>query len=214
MSRQIAFMPCSVFTRRYIDFVLRHRVAVLVACGVITLASAWRITDGVFASSMLELFFGDNPEYDAYQELAEQFGESNLMVVAFDFPDATTAAGLAALERIRAAIEEIGGVERVEALSSATRVRGDEDSLAVESWVDLFERSTDLDALRRDLEEDELVRDVFLSNDGRSVALLVEFASEEEEPLPEGRRVTVEIAATNDFGRHATGTVGFLQPAA
>jgi len=185
-----------LLTRTYIDFVLRHRLAVLTLCGIVTLASGWRITDGVFASSMLKLFFGDNPEYDIYQDLAASFGESNLMVVAFEFPGAATPAGMSALEGIRSAIEDVDGVERVESLASATRIRGDADSLEVEAWADLFEQTDDVDALRRDLQDDALVQGLFISGDGRSVALLVEFASEEEEPpIEELPQLLEEVAA-------------------
>jgi len=44
--------------RHGVHLLLRHRVAVLIACGVVTAASVVSISHGVLASSVIKLFFG------------------------------------------------------------------------------------------------------------------------------------------------------------
>jgi predicted RND superfamily exporter protein len=173
-----------LFARAYIDFVLRHRVAILALCTAASVLAGWRISDGVLASSMRKLFFGANPKYDSYLELASQFGESNLVVVAFDFPKATTPEGMATLDRITSAIQRVEGVGQVDSVASATRIRSVDDILEVRSWADAFVHGGDPESLRRELGDDELVTGLFLSLDQRTVVVLVEYASEGDEERP------------------------------
>ena len=57
-----------MLTRRYIEFVLRRRLAVLLVCGGITALAGWQISGAVLASSVVELFFGENPKYERYRQ--------------------------------------------------------------------------------------------------------------------------------------------------
>ena len=45
---------------RYFRFVLKHRVLVLVVCGLLSLAAAWSLTQARLATSLSEMFFGND----------------------------------------------------------------------------------------------------------------------------------------------------------
>ena len=67
---------------RYIRWVLGHRIAVLVFCGIVSALSLTVVKDGVFASSLVKLFLGDSPDYRRFQQLSEEFGSGDLIFVA------------------------------------------------------------------------------------------------------------------------------------
>ncbi len=186
---------------RYVDWVLRHRVAVLVACALLTAGSIAVVSRAVIASSMLELFFGENPDYDAYRALADQFGDAEQLAVVYTDAELLTAAGIRRLQRIGAALEEIEEVERVDSLLTSERLRSADDALEVERWGELLVSSDD-DALRAELIADPLVTGLLLAPDGMTTALLVELRSEGQEvPIEQVPALLARIrAAVIDAG--------------
>ena len=70
--------------RAYLQFILKHRWMVLGIVFVITVLACWQMSRGVFASSMVKLFFGESEKYSQYEKLMEDFGSSDIMVVAWE----------------------------------------------------------------------------------------------------------------------------------
>ncbi len=152
----------------------------------VTVPAGWICTRGVIGSSMLKLFFGESKAYERYVELAQQFGESDLMVIAFQDSELLTAKGVERLERITDTISELAWVERVDSIVNANRIRGYADELRVEPYGPLFkEPDADLQALRREILEQPLIKGLLVSGDGSAGALLIEFAAGEERPIEE-----------------------------
>lgn len=181
---------------RYIAFVLRHRVAVLFICAAITVPAIWSCTRGVIASSMLKLFFGESEAYDRYVELANQFGDSDLMIVAFRDPELLTAEGIERIERISESIVDLDWIERVDSVANADRIDGDADELRVEPYGPLLKHADgNLAALRREIIEQPLLKGLLVSNDGTAGTLLIEFASGPERPIEEVPAMLDEVIA-------------------
>ena len=63
----------------YLQLLLRHRLAVVLIIAAISGLAGWSTSHGVMASSVIKLFFGDNPKYTRYRALADQFGGSDVM---------------------------------------------------------------------------------------------------------------------------------------
>ena len=169
-----------VMAERYINYVLRHRAAVLVLVALVTIPAGYTVSRGVLASSMLKLFFGESPAYGRYVELARAFSDSDLMVVAFEDPSLLTPEGIARLERITAKVEQSPWVERVDSISNADRIHGEADELVVEPYGPLLQAANDdLPALRREILEQPLLRSLLVNADGTAAAVLIEFGGGE-----------------------------------
>ena len=81
----------------YFSWVLRNQYAVMVAIAIATAGSVWSVSNAVIASSLGEMFFGDDAEYLQYLEHIEEFGSDEVFAVAYDEPDPLSAEALARL---------------------------------------------------------------------------------------------------------------------
>ncbi len=172
-----------LLVKRYIQLVLRHRVAVLLLLAVVTTAAGVNISRGVFASSMIRLFLGNSPDYARYRELADRFSDSDLLVIAFEDRDLFTPEGWARLERITERIEDLEFVARTESVTRAWRIRGSDDELEVRTYADVVAGSGDFVRLREEVLADELVGGLLLSEDGSCVAVLIELTPDDDRPM-------------------------------
>lgn len=173
----------ALLTERYIRFVLRHHRVVLLACAVVTGVAAYGVSRGVFASSMIKLFFDENPQYDRYQQFADRFGYNDPVVIAFAADDIFTPEGWAELISITESIEAIDMVRRVDNITTANRIHGAGDVLEVESYADVVARSGDFATLRREIMADELLRGLVVTEDGCCVAMLVEIKADNDRAI-------------------------------
>ena len=166
-------------------FVLRHRVAVLIVCGLITAASLAGASRMVIASSIGGLFLGEVPEYAAYLERARSFGNDEAFVVAYEHPDPLDPAALDALEGVVDALQASPDVARVTSLLDAVQVRRDRGSLVIEPYTDIARREGGPEARRRLLADPRYAGTV-LASDGLAGALLVELTVDPLRPVERG----------------------------
>src|SRR5687768_15259827 len=123
---------------RYLRFVLSHRRLVLVIAALISAVAVASLSRAEIATTLVRLFFGENPAYEEYRKLAADFGGNDLVLVAYRDEAALTAGGVARLERITKAVAAIPDVRTVDSLASAQRLRGQGDDLVVEAWPALM----------------------------------------------------------------------------
>ena len=172
--------------RRYLQFVLQHRRLALAIIFSITAAAGYTITKGVLASSVIKLFFGDNPEYTAYRELANEFGGNDVMVIAFEDDALLTPQGVQRLRRITDAISSLEDIVHVDSLISANRIRAEGDDLIIEPYLKQLEEAstaTGAEALRMELIKDPLLSGLLISRDGRAFAVLAELGADPDRPI-------------------------------
>ncbi len=105
--------------RAYFEFVLKHRVLVVITCLVITALSGWSMSRATMSTSLGRLILGDHPAYERYLERVKQFGNDEQLIVAFEEPEYASPEALARLRRLVARIREIDDVARVESVLSA-----------------------------------------------------------------------------------------------
>ena len=68
----------------YIRWILKYRKWVLGAVVVISLVALIPIQSAVLGTSLGQLFFGDNPAFQRYQEISTKFGNDEVVVVAIE----------------------------------------------------------------------------------------------------------------------------------
>ena len=195
------------YALRYVQLVLRHRWVVLVGCAALTIASGFVISRAVLASSLVKLFFADNPKYEAYRERTAQFGGNDVIIIAVEHPDVFSASGWRALQQASDALREHPQVRDVRSVAGANRIEGSEELLRVEPYGEAAARASsaqDYAELRRAVQSDPFVENTLLSRDGEAVALLVELVRDDD------RSVEALPALLRDLSAAVTGA-GFAR---
>jgi predicted RND superfamily exporter protein len=159
----------------YFRFVLRHRLAVLGLCLLVTALSAAFATTGVVSSTIKKMFFGESPRYLAYQARAKRFGGDELLMVGYRDPRPLSPASLARLEKVQRLLVRAPEVSRAHTLLDAQRVWSDGEDLRVAAYADeARERPGEADAVTARLARDPRYSGTLISRDGRHAAVLVE----------------------------------------
>jgi uncharacterized protein len=167
----------------YLKFILKHRWLVLTLVFVVTCGAGLVMTRGVFASSMVRLFFGESEKYDQYEKLMEEFGASDIMVVAYDEPEIFSARHLSTLKKVSECLEGHKDVRRVNSIADAQRLSNTEDSLVIESYLDLVTKTPTLSgSLRSQALKENSLAGLLISKDGKSTAVGIEFLPDDGRP--------------------------------
>lgn len=174
---------------RYVDWIVRHRLFVVVAMLAVT---------GFWASQLPALRVEidpdanlpqDHPYIQALKSLEQTFGEKNLVVVGLFPKDGTiyTPAFLSKLERIARRIGGVPGLVRATYLSLASplakAIEGDGDTLLVRQIMETAP-TTDADVaeVKRRLHANPLYVGTLASADGSAAAIIANFNLSPEMP--------------------------------
>ena len=68
---------------KFIAIILRFRWPTLVILGLLTGLGAYSASRGVFASSIANLFLGENPQYQQYQQRIQQFANDRVFIIFY-----------------------------------------------------------------------------------------------------------------------------------
>jgi uncharacterized protein len=104
---------------RYIRFVLRRRVAVLVFCAILTGVLGYALTGAQMETSLGRMFLGEDPRFERYRELAARFGTDEVLAIGIEDPALFEAAGQERLRATVAALESQDAVLKVSSLLDA-----------------------------------------------------------------------------------------------
>lgn len=183
--------------RAWFRFVLRHRIAVLVVVGLITLLAGLSASRGVLGSTIGRLFLGESPAWQRFIERAGRFGGDETIIVGFEEPDLLSVASRDRLDRIVERIsawDEIGQVltaldaRRIEFRGGSLRARPYADDLDA---LDAAGRAALLDELRRD----PVVGGNLLARDGPGTAVVIELVSDPDRRAEEGPKLLDRVRA-------------------
>ena len=169
---------------RYIRWVLGHRVAVLVFCGIVSALSLTVVKDGVFASSLVKLFLGDSPDYRRFQQLSEEFGSGDLIFVAIQDSVTFTPDGWERLERAAERIVEMDAFAEASTIADADFIESIDEMLVVEPYRGAVQNQTkSLSELRTTAQDDQFLRGSLVSDDLQSVMMVLEVDSTQDLPV-------------------------------
>ena len=104
---------------RYIRFVLRRRVAILVFCALVTGLLGYALTGAKLETSLGRMFLGEDPRFERYRELTARFGTDEVLAIGIEDPELFSAAGQARLRSTVAALESHSAVAKVSSLLDA-----------------------------------------------------------------------------------------------
>jgi len=177
----------------YFRFVLRHRIAVLLICLLLTVLALFSLSRAIIASSLPKLFFGGDPEYLKFTERAREFGGDQFLIIAFEQRDIRSKAGRERLQRITGRITALPGVVRVSSVLGIQRLREQLNLSGGEGQLDI-----------EALASDPLAGGLLISRDGRHTAVLVEFSEDEERSMERAPAIVggiVEVFLQEGFRR-------------
>ena len=174
-------------------WVTRHPRAVLLATMVLTLFSAMGIVDLRTGEPRLwvdpsinRLMPTGDPDVAFYERVRHLFGNDEIVLVTLEAPDVFEPDVLRRVTRISDRLAGVNGVDRVLSLSTALDVRGVEDDLRIEFFLDpLPETREEAEAVRRAVARNPIYRDLLVTPDGRGVAILVYFREISDRELVE-----------------------------
>ena len=120
-----------------IKFIIRYRYFVLGLLLIITAGFGYIASRGVIASSIGNLFFGDDhPEYGRYKKRIREFANDEVFIVANHDPDFLSPQKLQNLDTVIEKIKAIPDVGRVDSIINAQHTFARDDTLYVKKYAD------------------------------------------------------------------------------
>ena len=190
----------------YIKLIIRYRILVLAIIVFITAGFAAIASQGVIASSIGNLFFGDDhPEYKDYRKRIRDFANDEVFIIAYDDPDFASSANIDKLQQIHDNIENLSDVGRVDSLINAQHTYAIDDTLYVEKYGDELrqqpeEKEDILDALKTD----RLTAGLLVSDGGQQSSVIIELEPDDTRPVERGPLVVREVFDIFEEGGYQT----------
>ncbi len=198
----------------YIALLLRHRFAVLVTVGLVTVLAFASMTRMRLATSIGEQFIGDRPEYRDYLQKSAAFGSDEVIVIGVDEPPLAGVASISRMREIVDAISAMSDVARVDSVLNAQHVQATADGLRVAAYADEVEAEPRRTAaIRRALLEDPFAAGLVVGQKGASQVVVVELTRDPDRAAEEMPRLVAQILGhfeRGGFGAWQLHRAGFL----
>jgi predicted RND superfamily exporter protein len=154
----------------------RNRIKVLLLVFVIIGLFIYRLPSITIDTSSESLLHKDDPSILEYNRFREQFGRSEMIIIAVQAPNVFEADFLSRLKSFHHDLEEeIPYLREVHSLINARDTRGEEDQLIVEDlFEDWSEKIAGLDDLKHRVLNNPFYLNHLISEDGRISAVVIE----------------------------------------
>jgi len=196
----------------FMRFILRRRLMVLAALGLLTALGGLSASRGKVGTSIGGMFLGEHPDFARYLERARDYGNDDAIVISVADADFLSPAGQARLERAISAIKRLPVVDRVRSALDIQYIRSSSESIDIRTYADLAKKpGADLARLAMKLGNDPFARGAYISKDGRHTAVLVELDTDPSRPaenLPalfQGIRAAFQEAGYKEDQIHLAG---------
>jgi predicted RND superfamily exporter protein len=168
----------------------RFPLSLVIVLGALALAPRAEFTR--IDNDLTAWFLPSDPVYRDYTRLREEFTGSRTFIVALEGPSVVSAAGLDALRRMSAEIEQIAAVQRVYSLATANTIEavGEPGDRGIEV-TPLVPSAGPIDAglVKARALSDPLIRGDLISDDASTLSILVNF---DEDRIDDVRAGTIE----------------------
>ena len=178
-----------------IKFIIRYRYFVLGLLLIITAGFGYIASRGVIASSIGNLFFGDDhPEYGRYKKRIREFANDEVFIVAYHDPDFLSPLKLHQLDAVIEKIKAIPDVGRVDSIINAQHTFARDDTLYVKKYADeVIDQPDRLSDVHASLMADDMLTGLVISNDGDHIAVIVELEPDDQRAVERGPLVVDEV---------------------
>ncbi len=158
----------------YFRFVLRHRIAVLLFCLLVTVVAGLSMSRAIMASSLGRLVLGDSAAYQRYVDLAAFFGGDEQLIIGLEGIRLDSEPEMEKLHGIVERVEAIDEVRNVDSILNATRLQYYLDAAVSEDPVSIRYIT---------MATNPLASGLVVSPDARKLALVVNLEPDETRPL-------------------------------
>jgi predicted RND superfamily exporter protein len=178
-----------------IKFIIRYRFFVLGLLLLITGAFAFIASQGIIASSIGNLFFGDDhPEYSRYKHRIREFANDEVFIIAYHDPHFLSPLKLQQLKGVIEKIKEIPEVGRVDSILNAQHTFAVDDTLYVKQYADeVIDQPDRISRVHASIKADEMLSGLLISSDGDQVAVIVELEPDEKRAVERGPAVVSDV---------------------
>jgi len=194
-------LPMTLFNSKfkwYAHLVLQRPFIVISAVLVWTLVLAWFAQDFRLDASADSLVVEGDPDLAYSRQVSARYGSNDFVFVVYTpHEELFSTAVLADLRALRDSLAQLERVASVDSIFSVPlfKVAGAGLSNVADNIVTLESPGLDLAAVRADLGSNRAYRDVLLSEDARTTALIVNFRPAERLNALQDRRETLRAAA-------------------
>ena len=162
--------------RTWVQFVLRYRYAVIAVWLGLTGLAAWSASRAEMTTRLGEDMIGDRPEFKRYLERARNFRSDGSIIVGIQDPEMLKPANLKRLQETVDKLLELPEVGYVSSILGAQRIDSVGKTLHITKYADeAREHPERAAAVLARMQAVAQVGPLFLSADGRSHAVVVEF---------------------------------------
>ena len=153
---------------------LRYRFLILSVICLIFLGSVYQIFELRADFSLEALILTDDEEGKFFEEFKERFEESDRdIIVLLQGETLFRPDGVALIQQLTEALEEVDGVEKLVTALNAPLIRGTEEGVQIESLTDLVSRiPSEIGGLKQKVLDNRIFHRTLISEDGKTLALL------------------------------------------
>lgn len=172
--------------KNYVEFLLRHRLAILTLVPLLVLCL------GVFASRIsfdtnYRIWFEESDPYlQSYDRFISEFGNDDMFVVAFeDESGVLQEKALKSIQRITERMWNVTGIIRVDSITNHQATRAIDDGISIEALFPEEGRITpdQIEIAKRYIESEPLVKGALITNNNQVAMIRGRFAPSAIDPL-------------------------------
>ncbi len=163
---------------RISEGILRYRLLILSVIGLLIVGSIYQVFRLRVDFSFEAIILTDDEEATFFEEFKDRFEEAGRdIIVLIQGESLLDAEGVPLIRELTEALEEVDGVESVLTILNARLVQGTEEGLQIESLDDqLSDGRLELARLRETALQNRILHRSLVSDDGRTLAILVQLA--------------------------------------
>lgn len=185
--------------QRYTDWLVRHRVLVLLLA-TLFLATSVQLSRGLsIDTSLLAFFADDDPTLERFASFQDQFGSDQTVVVLVEAPDIFRPDVLQTIADLSSGLENLEEIDfrEVLSLSTANDVIQSEGGFEIQPWMRAVPlEASEAKSLRERVLAGSLVDDGLVSRSGEATAIVARFRKQSLDPGPaEKKKVLAALQA-------------------
>ena len=193
--------------QRFSRFIQNYYKAVIVLVLLLTAFSGYWATKVEMTTDIKDFFPADHPQVVTYEEIEDEFGGAQYIMVALNTSDVFTWETLTKIDELTEELEAVDGVATVRSLTNIDEVKGTDWGVEVAPLIEEVPREQEeLRSLRERVLNDEMYAGSIVSQDGTAALIIIE-VDPDSDGVVVGKEVQVIVDAVQGLGEvYATGT--------
>jgi len=174
--------------KKIIKFIINFRITILIIIVINTFVLGYIASKGTIASSIGNLFFGDeNHEYNNYINKIKDFVSDEVFFIVIEDYLPAGRQKIKTLQKVIDQINEIPDIERVDSLLNAQYIFSKNNTLNVKRYSDEMLLNPDnLNTFFNNIKNDPLYNGIIISKNGKHIAVLIELTHDDARPVERG----------------------------